>query len=400
MHAIRTTSLLLGFLILSALVRPAAAEPPELSLARSGRAEVVYSWRAMRCEDSDVPDTPARAWRDAAGQVHLLASHATNRAMIGPDLDHLKQDCRVVFKGSGDAAPEHYDDRSWITSPYTIDGTTVFALVHNEYHGNLRPERCPSRNYMRCWSNAVTMAVSHDGGLLFRHEAPPSQLVAGLPYRYAGDVGHRTGYFNPSNIVGKDGFYYVLLFAEAQGAQRRGACLMRTNDLADRRSWRAWDGTAFSIRFSDPYAEDMRDPAQHVCAPIAEGKLTSLVSSVTLHRSSGLYIALMATARPAHDREAPVTGIFAATSADLIHWSDPALLWQAPVLFKYECGADDIAFYPSLLDPASPTRNFEDTGDRSYIYLTQIHPDGCRIGWNRDLVRVPVTIGAAARPHG
>ena len=36
----------------------------------------------MRCASWDVPDTAARAWRDAEGKVHLLASHLVNRAMV------------------------------------------------------------------------------------------------------------------------------------------------------------------------------------------------------------------------------------------------------------------------------------------------------------------------------
>ncbi len=219
---------------------------------------------------------------------------------------------------------------------------------------------------------------------------PPYHLVAAPPYRYRGDGDHRTGYFNPSNIVARDGYYYAFFWAEAEGAQRRGACLMRSPSLEDPGAWRAWDGRGFTIRFVDAYAETATDAAQHVCAPVAEGKLTSFISSLTLHRDSGDYIALMATERPGPG-DVATTGIFAAGSTDLVHWSEPQLVWSTGLLFKFQC-ADDVIFYPSLLDPASPSRNFEDASERAYIYLTNIHLQSCRIGADRDLVRVPVEI--------
>ncbi len=67
--------------------------------------------------------------------------------------------------------------------------------------------------------------------------------------------------FSPSNIVAHDGWLHAFVFAEALGAQRRGACLMRTRDMTDPTSWRAWDGRGFAVRFADPYAEPGVDPA-------------------------------------------------------------------------------------------------------------------------------------------
>ncbi len=368
----------------------AATEPPVPMVVRLDAQQPVFSWASMRCESWDIPDAPARAWRDAKGAVHLLVSHIRNRAMVGTDLDHLRQDCRTVYQGGAQDAPRLYDDRSWIASPYTLDGSAVYALVHNEFHGHLRRDLCPAGIYLRCWSNSVTAVISHDGGHSFAHAAPPYHLVAAPPYRYPGGGDHRTGYFNPSNIVVRDGYYYAFFWAEAEGAQRRGACLMRSASLADPRAWRAWDGREFTIRFIDAYVEVATDAAQHVCAPVAEGRLTSSISSVTLHRGSGAYIALMATERPGPGGAA-VTGIFATGSTDLIHWSEPQLVWRAGLLFKYLCD-DAVVFYPSLLDPASPSSNFEDAGDHAYIYFTDIHLQSCRIGPDRDLVRVPVEI--------
>src|SRR5256885_138477 len=81
-----------------------ATQPTQLVIVRAGPIEPVFTWQTMRCEEWDVPDSPARAWRDAQGRIHLLAAHLTNRTMTGPDLDHLQQDCRVVFKGGAQDA--------------------------------------------------------------------------------------------------------------------------------------------------------------------------------------------------------------------------------------------------------------------------------------------------------
>ena len=79
------------------------------------------------------------------------------------------------------------------------------------------------------------------------------------------------------------------------------------------------------------------------------------------------------------------------TSPDDTRWRD---WWES--LY----GPLGVVFYPSLLDPQSPSRNFEDTGDHAYIYLTDIHPEACHIGTNRDLLRIPVAIGVSPAAPG
>ena len=48
---------------------------------------------------------------------------------------------------------------------------------------------------------------------------------------------------------------------------------MRTNNLADPRAWRAWDGQGFNIQFIDPYTDPYADPAAHVCEPVSPSQL-------------------------------------------------------------------------------------------------------------------------------
>jgi hypothetical protein len=385
----------------AAVPAPAPPEPPpapaialRIVPAPGAVPEVVFDWSEQRCAETHVPDTPARAFRDAAGTVHLIATHHANRALTGPALDALAPRCEVLLASARADDPAALDDLTWLASTYTEDGRTVHALAHHEYLGHLRPGRCAGSSYQECWSNAVTFAWSADGGRSFRQPPAPGRFVAAPPYRYGGDQGRRVGYFNPSNIIARDGWYYVMLFAEQQGAQARGVCLLRTRDLADPSGWRAWDGEAFRVRFADPYREAVLRPERHVCAPLAPDRLSNLVTSLTRHEASGLYIALSAGHRALRPDGDKVTGIFAATSPDLIHWSAPQLVWAAPILWRHGCDDGTPVFYPSLLDPDTPSRNFETVDDRGFIYFTSLNLSNCKVTWDRDLMRLEVVISS------
>jgi hypothetical protein len=369
---------------------PAAAQSvPSIALA-AGEPQVVFRWQSDRCAPDDFADSPARAFRTAEGQVRLIASHMEARLMTGPDLDHLRHDCHVAFSGRHDDDPGAYDDRAWILSPYTLDGRTVFALVHDEFHGNLRPALCPSRDYQRCWFNALTFAVSRDGGASFASPPPPGHLVMALPYRYEGERG-RAGYFNPSNIVAHDGYYYALVLTVRFRDQDGGVCLIRTDRLDDPSSWRGWDGSAFAVRFADPYRERIDDPRNHVCAPVGPGRLVEAVSLVR-HEPGGTWVAVMAGAVARAGERERTPGIYAATSPDLLHWSPPQLLLAAPIYRPTACapGTTISVGYPALIDPSSESRNFETFGAHGWLYFTRFNLDHCRPSLDRDLVRMRV----------
>jgi len=374
------------------LLASAAAAEPRLEVPPGAAPEAVLLHARDACDKTDVPDVPARAWRDAENRVHLIASHSTNRRLSGSSLDDLRPDCAIVHEGSRSSAPEHHDDRVWIAAIHTEDGRTIHALGHNEFHGQKRPDLCPAARYRECWANAITALLSADGGRHFTR-AEPSAYVAGPPYRYRGDLGRRQGIFQPSNIVAFEGFLYAFVWAEALGAQKRGPCLMRTRDIADPGAWRAHDGRGFSVRFADPYRDPIDDPAAHVCNPVDPGRLFATVHSLNRHRESATWIALTAGSRKSTNGETQ-TGIWWMTSPDLLRWSAPRLLWAAPLLTHLDCARDTAFYYPSLLDPRSPDRNFGTVGDSAHLYLTRLNLTGCRITWDRDLVRLPVRIAA------
>jgi len=345
-----------------------------------GEPEVVFDWSTQACEAADAPDGPARAFRDARGNTRLISAQHVNRGASGPSLSTLTRSCAVIYRGSTDDDPARFDDRGWLMSPYTLDGRTVHALVHNEYHGHLRPERCPRREYRSCWQNAVTLATSTDDGASFRLAPPRERLVAGPSAPYRGDQGKPTGMFNPSNIVRHGDAYYTLVLARPPGSRPSRVCLLRTTRFDPPVSWRAWDGEGFGAQPHD------------TCEAVGRATFFASVGSVVRHEPSGMFIAVQAgsttEASGVHR-----SGVFYATSPDLVHWSERALAWSVPTWDEGNCEVSWSLGYPALLDEASVSRNYETVGANAFLYFTRFNRENCGTGADRDLVRVPLRIG-------
>lgn len=363
---------------------------PAESLKVVGPAEMVYNKSAEGCDEGDIPDIPARAFRDDKGRVQLIASNSVNRRMIGPDLNQVKHDCHVIMHSRQNRDSSKYEDQEWLHSFYTENGRQIFALIHNEYQGHTHEGQCRSKTYENCWFNSVTWAVSNDSGDSYTHPPGPQHLVATIPYRYEPDIGHPVGIFNPSNIVKKNGYYYVIVNGAAYKDIPDGAGLLRTNNLTDPKSWRAWDGKGFHVRFSNPYLETNASTATHYYSPL---DLEIWVSSLTYNTHLNRYLAL-GSGTFNH-----ISGIYYSLSEDLIHWTKPKLLKQGVLFQVWKKGNPDPIEYPSALDPNSLSRSFETTGKRFYIYFE-------RFNWNRypnddqkvDLMRFPVEItGGSAK---
>lgn len=383
--------MILRTLLLCLMPCLALAEPPGPRI--TGAEEVVFDWAEDRCETWDIPDAPARAWRDAEGQVHLLAGSDQSRAATGPDLDHLTRDCAILHRGAKADDPAAWDDRTWIAAVHSKDGRHITALAHMEYHGHRRPDGCPSGDYASCWYNAVIELQSGDGGSSFSRLGGTADVVAAPGQAYSGDVGRRLGYFNPSNILEDNGYLYAFIFAEAAGLQRRGACLIRRPLQGGPKDWRAWGDQGFDVRFIDPYAEPEADPGQHVCRPVPG--LRSAVSSVVRHRQTGAFLAVT----PMVSRDG-TTGVFWTVSTDLVTWSAPRLLYRVPLLWRRDCDQPAAYAYPSLIDPDSPSLSFDTVDDGFWLYLTRmpLQPD-CSVSAQRDLVRLPVSWDGSGPPR-
>ena len=373
-------------LVVTLLLCAPTAEAASINVV--GPQETVYDYNTMACFQYDQPDIPVRAFRDYLGRVQVILPGANTR-MIGPDLNNLTHDCTVVIPHLHRPLAADYADVDWVSSTYTLDGQEVFALLHAEHHGHEHPGYC-GEVYTKCRYNTATFARSTNGGDLYVRPPLPTHLVAAIPYRAVPGDG-RYGFFTPSNIIEKDGWYYnMVLVSENYRAQRSGVCLMRTQNLGDPGSWRAWDGTGFNVRFIDPYRESGDPIAAHVCEPVAKGQIDQLNRSITYNSHLDKYIVIGTSRKyePALGRI--VTGFYYSFSDDLINWTDRQLLLETPR--PWQCGQPDPMVYPSFLDPDSTDRNFSTSNQRLYVYYSAVLRPNCMVTNYIDLRRNEIEV--------
>lgn len=351
-----------------------APPPRPVAVSVRGSPSTVFSWSRQRCEDLDIPDLPARAFRDAHGRIDLIATHYVDRRFVGRDFNHLRHPCGLIMRSDENPDPAAFDDRGWLSATWTPDGKRVYALVHDEY--------VPCGGFS-CWYNAVTLAVSTNGGATYRAASP--RLIGSSPYPFSSDTPGPSGIFGPTNIVRnpRDGYLYAIV-QELQGPDDQGDCLIRTKTPGVASSWRAWSGgTRFTTTFANPYGP-MDDPVSHLCAHIdtVDGFYGgSLTYSTVAHQ----WLRVMQGG----------DGFYYSLSPDLIHWTPPVRFFSSPWFGSWNPGQPDPAGYPSLIDPKSTSRNFDTSGATAYLYYTQFHYTEGNSDLDRDLVRFRVTIAAS-----
>lgn len=131
------------------------------------------------------------------------------------------------------------------------------------------------------------------------------------------------GWGDPSNIIlnAKDNFYYAAIWNRNQvGLQAPGICMMRTNNLMDPSSWRAWNGKEYSVTFASPYTMAPDDASKHVCTVtnLPVGNIERGCAPAGLVWSAYLEKFVVTLGCGSDFKWA--------TSDDLITWSDPELL--------------------------------------------------------------------------
>jgi hypothetical protein len=362
-----------------------------------GAREIVYDWTTDRCEDLnrpellDIPDAPARVVRAEDGELVLFSGNSW--VSRGSSFNALQRVCDppafvTVF---GDA-PESYENQEWPWSPYR-EGAVWHLLIHNEFHDAVAPT-CDVGNPFAgnpCWYNSITYAVSTDNASTFTKPSPPAHVVAPAPNVWVPPPSPGTpateGYFNPTNIVrGPDDFYYTLFMAIPVQSGQGGACAMRTQTLNESASWRAWDGTGFNLPLESPYVTGTPTDACGFLPQNLDYILPPNTGSLIYNTYIERYM-LVFEAETIHG-----CGVHASTSSDLVHWGELQFLIRAH--FGH-CSLDPnvpgnlepVAIqYPSIIDHADSTTNFERTGRTPYLYYTRHNG-----GLDRDLVRVPLT---------
>jgi hypothetical protein len=314
--------------------------------------------------------------------------------MVGPTLGEVVIDCAApILTSPVDPDPATFADSWWIGAPYTTDGQTVYAIVHNEYRGDThtdaRPGQCPSGQRLPCLDTSLVMTVSTDGGRTFGPlTTPPDHLVATLPYQYLGDT-VPSGIRQPSNLIRhSDGFFYLFGSVIDPPAQRQWVCAMRTDDLANPSAWRYWDGSGFVGEWLDPYREDTTTADK--CAPLAHDQLGgSVQESVVFDERLDGYVMVGISAEPITYRDD--WGVYYATSTDLVDWTLRELLIELPSGEAVVDPDNDVVFaYPAIIDPDSASPSFETSDGAMYLYISRFNGGGNSL--DRDLLRFPIAV--------
>jgi hypothetical protein len=352
----------------------------------------VFHHATQSCDTWDIPDASARAYRDAQDNIHLIASHSSNRALIGTDFEHLVRDCTIVFQGASSPDPESFNDEGWIEAVYSPDGQRVFAFISMDYHPYRHGLPCGSNQETKyqCWYSAITMAESSDRGFTFQRSRQNLAFVLGPVRRFDPMRVEMVGAFVPTNIIRVGDFFYTMVSVVTgdSGGSQSGECLIRTSHLEDPASWRGWGDTGFDVVFSNPYQPREGYDESRPCRLIGRGVLYPAVRSLLKLKDDNGFIAVML--KYESTKEGP-SGIYVAHSFDMITWTQRSLLLSLKVFSGRNCemGKDRGYQYPSVISINDSSRNFENAEGKSYLFLTRFN----RCGYSdRDLVSFPLQI--------
>jgi hypothetical protein len=343
-----------------------------------GPPVAVFDTKRDSCELTDIPDDAARAFRDYKGTIHLIASHSVTRAGLGATLETARHNCQVVYTSRHDGNPADFDDYTWLTQFYSIDGRQIVALAHMEYHGWEHAGMCASKtDTATCWYNVDTFFTSKDGGYHFTSRKSPANYLLSLPEKYQPNQGPQ-GYSVDTNILKVDGWYYASAYSWAwpphcgQGTGPRpclvpdATCPIRTANILDPSSWRGWDGKDFTVTFANPYQGPVPNPQAHVCVPVP---FLDYANGVNFHEASHLFVATLWN-QGSGGFGPP--GVYFTTSADYIHWSKPTLAMTLNQMLRREPDGNWSYMYFSLIDPSSMDSSYSTITDHPYLYYVRL----------------------------
>jgi hypothetical protein len=356
-----------------------------LSMAKAGEAGLgreitVFRWATDRCDAKDFPDVALRVLNEGGDDEKILSSNWSNRLRkLDVSTMHVQPACASAFKSDRQADPSLYNDFSWIAA-LASDGKAVHALIHHEYHANEHPAKCRFQIYEPCWYNTIIYARSDDGGKTF-HESAPPKVVAAPPYQQEEGQGKRRGFFNPSNIIFYQGYWWTYIYTAGWNGQRFGSCLFRSSDLSDPGSWRAYDGADFTSDFPDPYVSQPKSDTRP-CLPIFDQSVGSISKT-----SDGRFVSVFTR----HEKSRDTAGdnrfhVDLAWSGDLIHWSAPEELTEITDVSASDCSLNARYAFPALVSIENGVIRQGELRGRIYLSMVRFNIEDCKLTLNRDLV--------------
>lgn len=358
-------------------VLPASATPT-ITGSLDGARTPVFNSPQDSCIRNDIPDAMARAFRDYTGAIHFVTASSDLYQSVGPTLESVQHSCEAAYHSANDANPADFNDESWLDSFYTLDGKSVAALAHTEYHGWSHPGECHSQNIFACLYDSDTYHLSSDGGYHFGSFQAPNNFLAGIPYQYEINRGPM-GYSVDTNIVNFQGWYYAVATdwvwpPNCSGTSGPNRCFVpiggapiRTQNVFDPSSWRGWNGKDFALTFADPYLGTVTHPEQHVYTPVS---YMQFVNAINVYQSANLVVA---TLWDYWDNELGPPGMYLTTSSDLVNWTTPQLVVSLAEITAQDPPGSWLYAYFSLIDPDAPDLNFSIVGNHPYLYYVRLN---------------------------
>jgi len=339
------------------------------------------------------------------------------------------------------STPASYNTGLWMAAPFTSDGTNVYALVHNEFHGEWTGDTrwCAQQDpgiYLPCDYWNLVSAFSTDAGRTFslrqirQNENVPAIAIA-EPYAPDRALPHAVpqGMVAQSNMIERDGFVYVLAqqfgtTALVPANENGGVCLFRAAlPLGPATTWQGWAGRDTGwIEMPASYPTAPRLPP---CAKVLPGGFRFTWSyNPTLQQ----FIMIGTVSDPSYGSSCPAADstvgddtdmafVYMTATADLAKGQFSIVTPQTCLLrinwlngWGRSWPSKVGSAYPSLLDAASPTLkpnggidlNFQFSGAQPYLYYTRLNSYALtRNLRDRDVVRWKLSVapaGTAASP--
>ncbi|HUC18336.1 MAG TPA: hypothetical protein VMA37_11715 [Acetobacteraceae bacterium] len=285
-----------------------------------------YRYPGSACVADDFPDVPARPFIVGPRDKPTILWFASNSSGFyasrgaGADPERLAK-LQRIRAGTGCVSwlprtnypasnPATYNTGLWMVAPWAHSANTIYALVHNEFHGEWtgNSEWCAVQQqgiYLPCDYWNLVGAASTDGGRSFRllqaahspgfnvpaialgepYTVPPSEtnpLPTNLPQ----------GMTAQSNIIRDGDYYYVLIEQllyqppDTTPPEADGVCIFRARMPEDpdatAPTWKGWDGSGYTIPAPSEYPEGTELPP---CTPVLGAQFRfSWSSNQVLHQ--------------------------------------------------------------------------------------------------------------------
>jgi hypothetical protein len=185
---------------------PVQANDGHVQITTVGGAQTVFNHTTDACDPvNDQPDTSSFAFRSADGTVNLTGNNwKYNYRSTGQSLDSVQRSCTPTYVSAEDTVFGDFKYHEWLGPNFTLDGTTVYGLAHNEWYPYLGSSSCNQSNSGFIFG--ITLVVSTDGGATFAH---PQNYKIAVPPAWTSSFGCSAFYgYGFSNIISKGGYYY------------------------------------------------------------------------------------------------------------------------------------------------------------------------------------------------